>query len=116
MKTLLVIAMDLLSTSIAGEERRPQTSHLSSFVPAPGQTFSLDLDTVPGKYSNWRHHDLGSISALRATMRIPTIRRDAKWAPSFSIWVEKADPKQPPDSPDRVGIQFVSLGQKLPLV
>jgi hypothetical protein len=113
MKMPLVIALLSISAAVAGEGRQPQPSSAPSFVPAPGQRFSLDLDTAPGASSNWQHHDLGSLSALRATIRVPRIGRDAKWAPSFSVWLEKADAKQ---ALDRVGIQFVSFGQKLPLI
>lgn len=112
MKTLFIVVMVLVSASLAQDARQQQPSSAQSFVPAPGQTFSLDLDTAAGTYSNWWHHDLGSLSALRATIRIPVIREDAKWTPAFSLWVHKSESGQ---VPDRVGIQFVELNQKLPL-
>jgi hypothetical protein len=113
MKTLLIVVMIVLvSASLAPDARRRQLSSVQSFVAAPGQTFSLDLDTAAGAYSNWRHHDLGTLSALRATIRIPVIRKDPKWAPAFSLWVQKSESGQ---VLDRIGVQFFAPNQKPPL-
>jgi hypothetical protein len=112
MKMLLLTVAILMSASLAQDARQQQPPTAQMFVPASGQTFSLDLDTAAGAYSNWGHHDLGSLSALRATIRIPRIRKDAKWAPAFTVWVQRSEPRQ---APDRVGVQFFAPNKKPPL-
>ena len=107
MKSLLVVTMVLVSASLA-QDGGQQPSSVQSFVPTPGQTFTMDLDTAAGAYSKWRHLDLGSLSALRATIRIPVIRKDAKWSPVFSLWVEKSESGR---MPDRVGVQIFAPNQ-----
>lgn len=55
------------------------------FVPDPGQSFSLDLDTMDGHFSQWRHDHVGSLSGFHATISVPRIAQDPQWAPAFSI-------------------------------
>jgi hypothetical protein len=94
MKTPFVVVMVLTSASFGQDARQQQPSSVQSFVPVPGQTFSLDLDAAAGVFSNWLHYDLGSLSALRGTILIPAIRKDAKWTPAFSLWVQKSESGQ----------------------
>lgn len=89
------------------------TGNSRSFIPAAGQSFYLDLDTAEGAFSLWRHYDLGSLSALRATIRILRIREDLKWAPSFTIFLQ--DTKTGPLPRNGVGVQFAPVDRKLPL-
>ena len=105
---VLSAALDFIEPTPS--QQRP--SALLSFVPDPGQTFSLDLDTATGRYSNWRHNNLGAVSALLATIRIPALRKDAKWRPVFSVWVQKTESGH---VLDRVGIQFFTRTQEFPL-
>src|SRR6267143_6528630 len=113
MKMLFVILTILISVTLGQDRSQQQPSPVQTFAPAPGQTFSLDLDTAPGVYSNWQHRDLGSLSALRATLHIPVIRKDDKWAPSFSLWVQKSQAGQ---ALDKVGVQFFALNRKTQLM
>ena len=105
---VLSAALDFIE-SIPSQQ---QPSALVSFVPDPGQTFSLDLDTATGRYSNWRHDNLGAVSALWANIRIPALRKDAKSRPVFSVWVQKTESGHVLDT---AGIQFFTRTQEFPL-
>src|SRR5437899_4885131 len=69
---------------IAQSSGHPQLA-TQAFAPAPGQSFFLDLDSAAGAFSQWRHDELGSLNSLRALLRVPRIRKDRKWLPTFSI-------------------------------
>ena len=84
-----------------------------SFIPAAGQTFYLDLDTAEGTFSRWGHNDLGGVSAMRATVRIPRLRKDPKWNPAFTLWLEQNETVQ---ARHKIGLQFVAPDREPPLV
>lgn len=109
MRIILSILALLFGAAMAQEV--PQ-SPAHSFAPATNQTFYLDLDTAAGAYSRWRHDDLGSLSGMRATIRVLRIREDAKWAPAFSLWLQ--DTKGGKEH-YRLAVRFVAHGQKTPL-
>jgi hypothetical protein len=81
-----------------------------AFVAAPGQKFYLDLDTAEGRFSQWRHDDLGTLNALHASIRIPRVRKDPRWAPSFMIAVQNTEPGRR----RMVALQILSLDRKPP--
>jgi hypothetical protein len=91
---------------------RSQNTGPESFVAAPGQSFYLDLDTAEGSFSEWRHEDIGSLSALSATVRVPRLRNDRKWYPAFGIWLQEAGIGQ---GRRRVGVRLVAPRKKPPL-
>src|SRR5450755_3375103 len=41
--------------------------YAQSFVAAPGQKFTIELDSADGHQSEWLKNDLGSLTALRAS-------------------------------------------------
>ncbi len=61
------------------------------FNEAPGQKFYFDLDTRDGALSVWRHDDLTSVAALRATVAFERLGKHDKWLPGSRILVETAD-------------------------
>jgi hypothetical protein len=83
-----------------------------SFAPATNQTFYLDLDTAAGAYSQWRHDDLGSLSGMRATIRVLRIREDARWAPDFSLWLQDTATGK---EQHRLAVRFFAHRQRTPL-
>jgi hypothetical protein len=83
-----------------------------AFEPAPGQAFYLDLDSAAGAFSQWRHDELGSLNSLRAVLRVPRIRKDRKWLPTFSIALQSKDPKTLAND---LLFQVVALDGKLPM-
>ncbi len=83
-----------------------------SFMPATGQTFYLDLDTAEGAFSQWRHDDLRGLCALHASVRVPRLRKDPKWLPGFSIWLQDSEAEY---KRKRVGLQFWAKDRKAPL-
>jgi len=109
MKTIPIILVALCSTVLAQEAQRT----VQSFSPAPSQVFYLDLDTAAGASSQWRHDIVGSLSALRATVRVSMIRPDPKWSPTFSLWLQKSEAGQ---KHNRVTLQFSTPNQKPPLL
>jgi hypothetical protein len=90
---------------------RPQASSTESFAPSANQHFYLDLDTAAGSFSQWRHEDLGSLSALSATIRIPRLRNDSKWLPTFIIWLQDAEA----GAQHRIEVQLTAPNKKPPL-
>jgi hypothetical protein len=81
------------------------------FIKAAGQTYYLDLDTKEGAFSEWRNDDIGAFTALRATVRIPTIRKDPKWSPNFVILIRGGDQSVF----GIVGVRFVAPERTSPL-
>jgi hypothetical protein len=64
-----------------------------TFIPAPNQGFSADLDTMEGSYSVWIKRDLGSLSALHATIEVARLGKGGRWVPAFGFWVLTGDGK-----------------------
>lgn len=111
MKTLLITVTFLCAALAQNSTQLAPPSQ--AFVPATSQTFSLDLDTGEGAFSEWRHDDLGSLSGMRATMHIPRLGRDAKWAPTFSLWLQHTEAGQ---TRNKIALQFSAPNRKPPLV
>ena len=82
------------------------------FVPAPGEAFSIDLDSPAGRFSQWRHEDVTALTSLRAVVRVLTLRKDARWRPAFTICLESGDDES---SEDSLGLQLAAADQKPPL-
>jgi hypothetical protein len=110
MRTLLVTVIFLCAALAQNSTQLPPAQ---TFVPATSQTFFLDLDTTEGAFSQWRHDDLGSLSAMRATIHIPRLGRDPRWAPTFSLWLQHTEAGQ---ARDRIGLQLLAANRKPPLV
>jgi hypothetical protein len=83
-----------------------------TFIPSTGQTYYLDLDTVEGAFSEWRHDDLVGLCALQASVRVPRVRTHLKYKPTFSIWLQAG---VIPDKTKRIGLQITSKISKPPL-
>jgi hypothetical protein len=63
-----------------------------AFMPAPSMgNLYLDLDIVDGRYSEWRINDLGTINALRARLQVHRFGEQSKWAPTFTIEVDRSN-------------------------
>ena len=93
------------------QSSQPQAS-APIFVPAPGQMFFLDLDSAPGVFSQWRHESLGTLNGMRAVFRVPRVRKDNKWAPTFAVYLQgEGDPQ----SANALGLQIFEQDRKLPL-
>jgi len=112
MRTVVVILLVFCGAALA-QDAHQSPPPAQSFVPAISQTFYLDLDTAEGVYSQWRHDDLGSLSAMQATIRILRVRKAAKWDPAFSLWLQKTEAGQ---MRNRVELQLVAPHGKPPLV
>jgi hypothetical protein len=82
------------------------------FLPAAGQSYSLDLDAVSGTFSQWRHKDLKSLNGLQATLRILRLRKDARWFPVFTILLESAEKR---NLDNDLGLQIVAKDRKPPM-
>jgi hypothetical protein len=67
----------------------------------------LDLDTAEGAFSQWRHEDIKSLTALNAKMRVPSLRKDEKWLPVFAIWLQGGE--------HRIGVQLRAPKRQPPL-
>jgi hypothetical protein len=91
---------------------RPQATSTQSFAPSANQRFYLDLDTAEGAFSQWRHEDLKSLNALSATIRVPRLRKDSKWLPAFTIWLQDVGVD---DQRHRIGVQLTAPNRKPPL-
>ena len=112
MRTLLITVTAFLGAALV-QNSTQLPPPAQAFVPATSQTFYLDLDTAEGAYSQWRHDDLGSLSAMRATIHIPSLRRDPKWAPTFSLWLQNTEAGQ---ARNRLALQLSAPDRKPPLV
>jgi len=108
-----LITLILLVASALALDAQQTSPPVQSFAAAPGQTFNLDLDTPEARFSQWRHDELGSISALRATLRIPLIRQDPRWFPVFSIRVQRNELGG--KSGNDVALQILARDRKVPL-
>jgi hypothetical protein len=108
MRTIPVVLIAFLGCVLAQDTQRL----VGSFSPVPSQVFYLELDTAAGASSLWRHDVVGSLRALQATVRVPMIRPDPKWSPTFSLWLQKNEAGQ---KHSRVTLQFSSPNQKPPL-
>jgi hypothetical protein len=112
MKTpFLFLAVVFFGCSLAldAQESAPPAQ---TFAPSAGQTFYLDLDTAEGAVSEWSHKDLGSLSALRATLRVPRLRKHDKWFPTFSVFLDNGETGQ---ARNRVGLELWAPDRKPPL-
>jgi hypothetical protein len=112
MRTVFVILAVFFGAALAQDTHQSHPP-AQSFAPATGQTFYLDLDTAESAYSQWRHDDLGSLSAMRATIRVLRVRKAAKWDPAFSLWLQKTEAGQ---MRNRVELQLVAPHGKPPLL
>src|ERR1700746_3154704 len=65
---VLLVLMGFNGSQVLGQSQRP----------APGQSFSLDLDSAEGTYSQWRHEDLSSLTRVHATATVLRLRNDPK--------------------------------------
>lgn len=88
-KLPVLIALSL--TLLAGTFQTKPALLTPSFVRAPGQKFYLDLDTKEGKFSQWRHDELGSLTGLRATVSIPRVGRDPNFAAVFAFLLQETE-------------------------
>jgi hypothetical protein len=85
--------------------------HGKEFIKAVGQTYYLDLDTKESEFSVWRLDDLGALTALHASIKIPAIRKDPKWAPDFFILLCSGDQSAYRD----VGVRLITWQGASPL-
>ncbi len=108
MRTALVVAAVFFGCAFA-QDAQKSGPPAQSFAPATSQTFYLDLDTAEGSFSQWRHDDLGSLSALRANIRVPRIRKDHKWAPAFSVFLQNTEAGK---VQNQVGLQLLNPDRK----
>ena len=83
-----------------------------AFIPAPGQAFSIDLDSPAGRFSQWLHEDVTTLTSLRAVVRVLTLRKDTRWRPAFTICLESSDDESLQNS---LCLQLAALDQKPPL-
>jgi hypothetical protein len=58
-----------------------------SFVASPGQKQDIDLDSGDGSLSVWQHKDLRSLSAMKATIKVVRLGKDATFDPYFTVRV-----------------------------
>lgn len=72
-------------------KQKATTKERPAFTRAAGQSFTIDLDTMDNHYSQWVHKDVSSLSAMKATLKIPRMGSDGKYSPYFTIRVETAD-------------------------
>jgi hypothetical protein len=70
------------------------------------------LDTAEGAFSQWRHDDLKSLNALSATIRVPRLRKDSKWLPTFTIWLQDVGVGEQRHC---IGVQLTAPNRKPPL-
>jgi hypothetical protein len=82
-----LVLLVLLACGAGARGAQGSVSKPPEFVPDPGQSFSLDLDTMSGHFSIWQHDHVGSLSGFHATISVPRIAEDPRWAPAFSICV-----------------------------
>ncbi len=108
---MFLLAVVFLGRCLAQDVQQP-VAPAPTFAPAAGQTFYLDLDTAEGAFSQWRHKDLGSLSALRATLRVPTLRKNNKFVPAFSVWLQNTEAGKVQNS---MGLQLFAPDRKPPL-
>jgi hypothetical protein len=111
MRTLFITVTFLCAALAQNSTQLPPPAQ--AFVPATSQTFSLDLDTAEGAFSQWRHDDLGSLSAMRATIHVPRLGRDPRWAPTFSLWLQHIEGGQ---ARNGIALQLLAPTRKPPLV
>lgn len=78
------------------------------FQRAPNQSFSLDLDTEPGNFSQWRSGDLTGLNALRTRMTFVRLGTHPKWAPSFHLSLVNGG--------ERATFDVQGVGGKKPLI
>lgn len=90
LNTVLVISSLLLCVSAIAQSSDQTFAAPPTFSPSPSQTFYLDLDAPPGALQ-WRHDSLGPLDALKVRLRVPRIRKDGKWMPSFVLYVQGND-------------------------
>jgi hypothetical protein len=83
-----LVLLVLLACGVGARAVQGGASKPPEFVPDPGQSFSLDLDTMSGHFSEWRHNHVGSLSGFHAAISVPRIAQDPQWAPAFSICVQ----------------------------
>lgn len=111
MNRLLLLTLLLLTVSVFSST----TSTAQEFVPAPNQTYYLDLDTKDGAYSTWRLEDATSITRLRATIRVPRLGKDANWVPAFTFTLENREAGQE-TAKHTASVQLYAGDRKPPLV
>ncbi len=110
--TVLIVILTVLCASAMGQSLGPAQAEAPTFTPAPGQMFFLDLDSASGVFSQWRHDSLGTLNVLRAVLRVPRIRKDSHWLPTFSVYLQgEGDPL----SAEALGLQIFEQDRKLPL-
>jgi len=80
--------------------------------PALEQSYYIDLDVASGTFSQWRYNDIGPLNNLHGILRVPRLRKDPKWRPTFTIFL-KSDTKQP--SSNELGLQISASDAKSPL-
>lgn len=107
-----IVAMGTLCPAADQKPTDAPSLAVHTLVPTRSQTFYVDLDSVPGVFSAWRHEDIGELTALRAVLPVPRLRKDSQWRPSFMILLASADKK---DAANDVGLQILTLTGKSPL-
>lgn len=73
----------LLSSAVVLAAALP--AHAAEFRPAPNQSFTVDLDTQTGNFSQWKAEDIAGFNALRTQVTFLRLGKDSKWAPSFHL-------------------------------
>ncbi len=102
----------LLVCGAGARAARGGVSNPQEFAPDPGQSFSLDLDTMSGHFSEWRHDHVGPLSGFHATISVPRIAQDPQWAPGFTFCVQDSGAG---NSGHELCVQLVALTSTPPL-
>ncbi len=55
--------------------------------------YSFDLDVPEARSSHWKIEDIGTTTGMSAELELRELRRDPKWAPTFTITLEHAEQK-----------------------
>lgn len=111
MKECLIVLAAFLSVTALPQDLSPPSAAVQPFVPDASQSFDLDLDTAKAAFSEWRHDNIGSLSALRAVVRVRVLRKDRKWLPAFAIWVQETEGGK---ITNRLGVQLWPPKKKKP--
>ena len=109
---MIAVSLALCVISTRPTYSLTQFTARSGSVPAEGQSFYLDLDTMDGHFSEWRHDDIQLLSGFSANASIRRISWDAKWLPAFTFALQDAGTGQ---ESNVLALQILSLNHKLPL-
>jgi len=96
---LAILAVSSVNSGVRAEDGFVATNDIGSSV--------IDFDTLEGKYSSWSISDVGTLNAIRTTMRVHRIGYDRKWSPVLAIGFKNGE--------DVVWFRLHSLDHNTPL-